>query len=163
MLCDKIKLLAMDVDGTLTDGQLYITGKGELYKVFNVKDGMGIKIAKENGIITAIITGRKSDIVDYRAKELGIDITYQAVVDKVTALETIIGKYGLSFGSVAYVGDDINDIPVMKKVGLSFSPSDAAPEVLKTTNIVLNSKGGHGAVRECVEYILDYNKKASTD
>ena len=158
-MVNKIKLLAMDVDGTMTDGNIYISDNGELFKSFSVKDGMGIKIAHDSDIRTAIITGRESAIVTYRARELGITDVYQSIVDKSTVIRELMKKYQLNKDEVAYVGDDINDIPVFSIVGLSFTPSDAVPEAKKKADVVLQSAGGQGAIRECVEYILSDNAK----
>ncbi len=152
----------MDVDGTMTDGRIYLSEEGEIFKVFDVKDGMGVKMAHENGIRTAIITGRRSKIVERRAMELGINEVYLGVSDKTVAFDAFIKKYGGENSSVAYIGDDVNDIPVMKLSGISFAPSDAVSDVKKQVTVVLKSKGGYGAVRECVEYLVQYNKDVST-
>src|SRR5690554_1100387 len=115
----KIRMLIMDVDGTLTDGKVYIGPSGEEFKAFNIQDGLGIKMLKEKGIIPAIITGRNSKIVDARAKELGIDEVYQGIEDKLEIYNLLKGKYGIFDEEVAYVGDDLNDLPIMDQVGLS--------------------------------------------
>ena len=152
----KVKILAMDVDGTMTDGSINFSSSGELFKTFDVKDGLGIKKAKSFGIHICIITGRISDIVAYRSKELQIDELFQGVDDKVAVLKTLADKYDCLPDEIAYIGDDDNDIGALKYAGISFCPSDASDSV-KSISIVLNSKGGHGAIRECVEHILaDY-------
>ncbi len=152
-----IKILAMDVDGTMTDGSLYISDKGEVYKKLNVKDGMGNKITQEKGIIVAIITGRKSTIVENRAKELAVGEIHQGITDKACCINELCKKYDCSLSEVAYIGDDINDISVIEMAGVSFAPSDAVPDVKKCCDIVLKSSGGNGAVRECVDYLIEYN------
>lgn len=150
MIC----LLAMDVDGTLTDGKIYLGNAGEEYKAFCVKDGQGIALLHAEGIKTAIITGRSSSIVDKRAKELGIPFVMQDIKDKAAALRELAEKENISLKEIAYIGDDINDLPAMKLCGLSFSPSDAVQDV-RACSVNLKVKGGEGAVRECAEYILN--------
>ncbi len=152
-----IKLLAMDVDGTMTDGSINISQSGELFKVFNVKDGLGIKIAQEKKLHVAIITGRRSKIVEARASELFVEDVMQGVVNKKEALSLLSKKYDISFSEIAYIGDDINDLEVLNSVGLSFCPSDAVFQVKKVCSVVLSVPGGKGAVRECVDYVLSYN------
>lgn len=149
-----IKLLAMDVDGTMTDGSINIGPNGEIYKKFNVKDGYGIKLAIEFGITPAIITGRQSSIVENRAKELKISEVHQNVTDKCAVLKELIKKYGLTSENIAYVGDDINDIAAINMAGHSFCPSDAVEEVKKIADTILQTKGGEGAIRECIDIIL---------
>ena len=150
----KIKMLAMDVDGTLTDGKIYMGPQGEVCKAFNIKDGLGINQLIQNGILPVIITGRKSTIVENRAKELMITEIYQGVEDKSTVLRQVARKYGFTLGQVAYVGDDCNDLEVMEAAGLVFAPADAAKEVLEYADIVVTSRGGEGAVREVADYLL---------
>ena len=111
----KIKMLIMDVDGTLTDGKIYLGNDGEELKAFNVKDGLGINLLHREGIIPAIITGRKSEIVNIRARELRIEEVYQGVKDKLAVYKHLKEKYGLQ---IAYVGDDLNDLPIMEEVSL---------------------------------------------
>ena len=125
-----MKLLVMDVDGTLTDGKIYIGSKGEEFKSFNVKDGYAInEMLHKNGIKTAIITGRESEIVNIRARELSIDCVYQNVSDKVETLKQIVELYGISIEEVAYIGDDLNDFEAMKKCGITGCPADAVDEI----------------------------------
>lgn len=153
-----IRMLAMDVDGTLTDGSINIGADGELFKTFNVKDGYGIKhICEEYGIITVIITSRKSEIVESRSKELEIKEIHQAIRDKKDKLIELSSKYGLEPDQIAYIGDDINDLPAMSFAGISFAPRDAHPDVKERVNYVMNSNGGHGAVRECIDLIIKQN------
>lgn len=145
----------MDVDGTLTDGKIYTSSNGEVFKAFNVKDGYGIKnILKAHGIQTAIITGRQSEIVKQRAAELDIDYLYQGELDKLSCLKKILGKVPCSFEDVVYIGDDINDLPCMEHVGWSCCPSDAHDIVKKAAIYVTKRKGGQGAVREVIDIII---------
>lgn len=152
---DKVKLFVMDVDGTLTDGKIYMGNAGEVCKAFHIKDGMGIRMLTDHGIIPAIITGRSSKIVENRAKELGIMELHQGVSDKVTVFLELLEKYHLEAKESAYIGDDINDLEVMASCGFSFAPADAVQEVKKQADFVLSARGGEGAVREAAEYILD--------
>lgn len=150
-----IKYLVMDVDGTLTDGKIYIGENGEIMKAFNAKDGMGIsKIAKDNSITPIILTGRKSKIVENRCLELGITELYQGINDKVAKIKEILDD----LGEVAYIGDDLNDLPVMIAVqssgGIIGSPSDAAEEVKRICDYCCKARGGEGCVREFIEWIV---------
>lgn len=149
-----IKLLALDVDGVLTDGTIYIAADGECFKGFNAKDGMGISCALRNGLEVAIITGRKSEIIHRRAEELGILTIIEGAKDKREALRSLRRLRGLSVEEVAYVGDDLNDLPAFAESGLTFAPDDAAEDVYDAADIGLENSGGKGAVREAIEYIL---------
>lgn len=149
----KIKMLVMDVDGTLTDGQIYIGNHGEMMKAFHVKDGLGIVEAKKKGILPVIITGRKSDIVSQRCKELGIEEVHQAIQQKCKCLEEIAQKYSIQREEIAYIGDDINDLECIKYCGISACPVDAVREVKKIVTYICESSGGKGAVREFLEWI----------
>lgn len=151
----KIKMLVMDVDGTLTDGKIYIGENGEIMKAFNVKDGYGIVSAKKQGIVPVIITGRQSKIVEERAKELGIEELYQGVRDKVEVLKGVADKYGILLDEVAYIGDDLNDLGCMEICGLTGCPGDAIVDVVDRVDYVCKCSGGCGAVREFVKYILN--------
>lgn len=150
----RIRLLAMDVDGTMTDGKIYIGQNGELMKAFNVKDGQGIALLRESGVITAIITARQSDIVKRRAEELHIDEVCQGIRDKASVLRTLCEKYGISPDEIAYIGDDIGDLPALAFAGVSMCPADAVAAVKREADIVLPSKGGEGAIRDAAERIL---------
>lgn len=150
-----IKMLVMDVDGTMTDGSINISSSGELFKSFDVKDGMGIKLLHDNHVLTSIITGRVSDIVSIRARELKINNVSQGVNDKASALKQLMSKYNLSKYEVAYIGDDINDLDAIDLVGLSFCPCDSAISVRERVDRVLQKPGGHGALRECAEIIIN--------
>lgn len=151
---NKIKIIVLDVDGVLTDGRLLIGSNGEEFKSFHVKDGMGISLAKFAGIKVAIITGRKSEAVRVRVKELNVDYLYEGITNKVAVLDKIISSLQIDFRNVCYIGDDINDIPVMKLVGFSAAPRDAVDIVKKCVNFVSKLSGGHGTVREVIEYVL---------
>lgn len=150
----KIKLLVMDVDGTLTDGRIYIGADGEVMKAFDVRDGYAIAhILPQLGIIPVIITGRRSQIVEARARELKITHLYQGVSDKLGKLKQIAGDSGLSAREIAYIGDDENDLDCIRWCGLSACPADAVPEVKAAAGYVCAHDGGRGAVREWIEYL----------
>lgn len=156
----KIKLFIMDVDGTLTDGKVYIGTNGELMKAFSIKDGYGIRnILIPAGIKPIIITGRKSDIVKHRCDELGITDVFQNVGDKLTVMSQVCQKNNVSFSNVAYIGDDENDLPCMLKIceesGIVGCPYDAVDSVKKTSSYVCKKSGGDGAVREFINFIID--------
>lgn len=155
-----IRFLVMDVDGTLTNGKLYMSAEGEVMKVFNIKDGCGIReILPRANIIPVIITGRSSDIVTARCRELGIEEVYQGVSDKLEKLVSLI--YDLS--EAAYIGDDINDIPCMEAVrnvgGVVGCPQDAAVAVRLLADYIADHDGGSGAVRSFIEWLVEYNNK----
>lgn len=150
----KIKLFVMDVDGTLTDGKIYMGENGEVMKAFNVKDGYAIAhMLPEMGIIPVIITGRKSKIVENRAKELGITELYQGVGDKLAQLKIVAEKYNAAPEEIAYIGDDLNDLECIEFCGVTACPVDAVEKVKKTVNLVCNKKAGEGAVRDFIENI----------
>lgn len=144
----------MDVDGTLTNGLIIIDSMGNESKQFNVKDGMGVKLAREAGYKTGIITGRSSDVVRKRANEMQIDVVIQGSTNKIEDLNTILHQFNLTQEEVAYIGDDINDIGICQTVGLSFAVNDASNLLKKNVDIVLNKNGGNGAVREAIELIV---------
>lgn len=154
MMKSKIRLFAMDVDGVLTDGSMYYSEKGEVLKKFNTRDGMGIELLRRNGVIPAIITQEESKIVLRRAGKLKVEEVYIGVKDKLRVIKELAQKYSLSLDEIAYIGDDINDLALLREVGLSFAPSDAVSEVKQLVHQVLSRRGGEGAVREAVEFIL---------
>jgi 3-deoxy-D-manno-octulosonate 8-phosphate phosphatase, yrbI family len=154
-----IKLVLLDVDGTLTDGGIYRGNNGEELKRFNVKDGYAIVNAQKLGIEFGIITGRKSELVEIRSNELKIKYLYQGISEKTVILEEIMQKTGLKKEEIAYMGDDLNDILIMKQSGLTGAPKDAADEVIQIADFVSEKNGGSGAVREFVEYILKKDGK----
>lgn len=150
----KIKLVVLDVDGVLTNGQLVFGTQGELLKKFHAQDGLGIALAHNVGLKTAIITGRKSQMVELRSAELGIGDVYQGSLSKVEALHDLMNKYNLTLDEIAYVGDDLNDLPVLTRVGFPCAVANAAPEVKEHALLVTKKPGGNGAVREVIEHIL---------
>ena len=154
-LKDTIQLLVMDVDGTLTDGKIYMGENGELIKVFNVKDGFAIHdLLPMHNILPVIITGRISRIVENRAKELGVLNIYQGINDKLGLLKKITQDKNISMKNIAYIGDDINDLECMKLCGIKGCPADAAVEIKAISDFVSNKNGGDGAVREFIETII---------
>ena len=157
-----IKLVLLDVDGTLTDGGIYIGNNGEELKRFNVKDGYVIVNAQKLGIEFGIITGRKSELVEIRSNELKIKYLYQGISEKTVILKEIMQKTELKKEEIAYMGDDLNDILIMKQSGLTGAPKDAADEVIQIADFVSEKNGGSGAVREFVEYILKKDGKWET-
>lgn len=149
----------MDVDGTLTDGKIYMGSDGEVCKSFNVKDGYGIHdILMPSGIIPVVITGRVSKIVENRCKELGISAYYQGVSDKIKKVDEILSQTNCNYSNIAYIGDDINDLCCMKAVkdagGIIGCPFDAMQKIMEIADFVSNKRGGDGAVREFIEWIL---------
>lgn len=150
-----IKLLVMDVDGTLTDGKIYMGPDGEVMKAFDVKDGYAIAhMLPEIGIVPVIITGRESQIVANRAKELGITELYQDIDNKLGVMLDVIRKYKCTEENVAYIGDDLPDIQCMKKCAMAGCPADAVQEVKEICQYICNKKAGCGAVREFIDRIL---------
>ena len=150
----RIRLLILDVDGVLTDGGIYMGPSGEAMKRFDIKDGAGIALWHRAGGMTAILTGRSSQIVENRAKELHISVVRQGCADKRAAYEELKAELKISDDEIAYIGDDIIDLPVMNEVGLPIAVADAVPEVHDAACMVTKHTGGHGAVREAVEHIL---------
>jgi 3-deoxy-D-manno-octulosonate 8-phosphate phosphatase (KDO 8-P phosphatase) len=150
----KIKLVLTDVDGVLTDGGRYYSEKSEIMKKFHVRDGMGINILLRNGISTAIITKENSKIVKKWAKEMNVSKTYSGIKNKEKELEKICKFYKILPDEVAFIGDDVNDIELMKKVGFSATPSDGILQAKKIVNYVCTTSGGNGALREMIDLIL---------
>lgn len=149
-----IELLLLDVDGVMTDGRIIWDAHGVETKAFNVKDGHGIKLVQRAGIQVGIITGRTSPVVDLRARELGIEILYQGALKKLDSYLDIKQRTGLADHQIAYMGDDVIDVPVMRRVGFSAAPADALPEVAAVADYVARCVGGMGAVRELCDLIL---------
>lgn len=149
-----IKLLILDVDGVMTNGSIIYDDKGNEYKIFNIHDGHGIKLIKDIGVNVAIISGRRSSIIDRRAQELGIEDVYQGVADKSTVLRELLIKYKINPKEVCAMGDDILDVVLMKKVGFPVAVNNARPEVKKVAKYVTSAEGGKGAVREMADVIL---------
>ena len=150
----KIKLLILDVDGVLTDGRIIFDSNGVESKFFNVKDGHGIKMLQRSGIEVGIISGRESKVVYNRAVELGITQVYQKSLDKMVPYRQMLEATGLSDEQVAFVGDDVIDIPLLKRVGFAAAPADAVNEVLPFAHLVTKNRGGWGAVREICDLIM---------
>ena len=145
----------MDVDGTLTDGKIYIGADGEIMKAFDIKDGYAIAhMLPKHDIIPVIITGRESRIVEYRAKELGISEIYQGKLDKLETLNSLMAKYHCNSEDMCYFGDDMIDIPAMKQCGIVGCPCDAVDEVKAVSSYICKHEGGHGAAREFIEWLI---------
>jgi len=149
-----IKLLILDVDGVLTDGGIIYNDNGVETKIFNVKDGLGIRLLMQAGINLCIATGRRSNALYNRCKNLGIEHIFDGADDKAAIFDLILDRTGVSAEQVAFIGDDLPDLALMKKVGLSIAVADAHKTVLKNANMVTSAKGGNGAVREVCEAIL---------
>ena len=150
----KIKLLLLDVDGVLTEGSIILTGSKEEIIIFNIQDGLAVKLAQAGGLKIGIITGRTSEAVKRRADELNIDILYQGQQDKIKAYEQIKRQLVLTDEEIAYIGDDLPDLKILKKVGLGFTVFDACDDVKKAAAHITRRCGGKGAVREVIELIL---------
>lgn len=154
-----VELVVMDVDGVLTDGRITYDSTGAEVKSFNVKDGLGISLAIRGGMQLGIITARKSPMLERRAQELGIQHVIQDTRTKLPAFEALIKQLGLQASQVAYIGDDLPDLPPMQAAGLACCPGDAARDVQTTAHLVSNHRGGDGAVREILEFILECREK----
>jgi 3-deoxy-D-manno-octulosonate 8-phosphate phosphatase (KDO 8-P phosphatase) len=150
----RVKLLVLDVDGVLTDGGLYYGPEGEALKRFDVKDGHGIVLCRDTGLPAAILTARTSQAVEVRSRELRISHVLQGQRDKKAGLEILLERTGLTAEELAYIGDDVNDLPVLSRVGLAAAPADARDEVKAHAHYVCKNRGGHGAVRELCELLL---------
>jgi 3-deoxy-D-manno-octulosonate 8-phosphate phosphatase (KDO 8-P phosphatase) len=150
----KIKLLLLDVDGVLTNGTIILDGHGNELKAFHVRDGHGIKLAQRAGIVIGIITGRKSEVVNIRARELGIEEVYQGAHRKIEIYESLLVKFGVHDDEVAYVGDDIVDVDIFKRAGLAVAVADADPAVRPYVDMITKTDGGRGAVREFINLLL---------
>jgi 3-deoxy-D-manno-octulosonate 8-phosphate phosphatase (KDO 8-P phosphatase) len=150
----KTRLLIMDVDGVLTDGRIIQDCHGHELKVFDVKDGHGIVMAHRAKLKTALISGRESETITRRAEELGIELVFQKIWNKLEAYEKILGDTQLTHDQVAYMGDDVIDIPLLRRVGLAVAVADAVDEVKAAAHLITQRPGGQGAVREVIELIL---------
>lgn len=150
----KVKLLLLDVDGVMTDGRIIYDNAGGESKAFDVKDGHGIKLLQRAGLLVGIITGRQSALVAHRAAELGIELVYQGVKDKRLPFNEILEKLNLKPMEVAYVGDDIVDLPVMRQVGFAVTVADASDDVKPYAHMITKRCGGRGAVREVCDFLL---------
>ncbi|NOQ13204.1 MAG: HAD-IIIA family hydrolase [Methyloprofundus sp.] len=154
-----IKLLILDVDGVLTDGKLFFDEQGKEYKAFNARDGLGIKLLQKAGIRVAVISGRSSKPVALRMEMLGIDLVYLGQSDKGQAFREIIAKVGCTPEQAAHVGDDLIDLPVLNQVGLAIAVQDANEQILPYVDWQTCLPGGHGAVREVCDYLLQVQGK----
>lgn len=150
----RIRLIVLDVDGVLTDGTLYYGPEGEAMKGFSARDGMGISLARLGGLKTAVLTGRRSPMVERRTAELHMDYVLQGVGDKLPRLQQLCQETGFSLSDIAYMGDDLNDVEVIRQAGLGAAPADGCQEARQAAAFIASCGGGRGAVRELVEYIL---------
>jgi len=150
----RIRLIAFDVDGIMTDGGLYLSDSGEEFKRFNSLDGHGLKMLRASGVEPAIITGRMSRCVELRAKNLGIAHLYQGVENKLAAMQDLLGRLGITLDAAAFMGDDVVDLPVMRRVALAVSVPEAPQIVRSLSHYVTQRQGGHGAVREVCELLM---------
>ncbi len=151
----RIKLVVFDVDGVLTDGSLYIGDDGQEYKAFHSRDGHGMKLLQKAGVKIGIITGRTSRVVEHRMASLGIEHVYQGQLDKLPAFRDLTHKLDLASDAVAYVGDDVVDLPIMVRVGLAIAVADAHPLVARHAHWQTASPGGRGAARDVCELLLE--------
>lgn len=150
----KLKLLILDVDGVLTDGKLFFDNEGNEYKAFHARDGHGIKLLRQTGVEVAVISGRKSNSVALRMKNLGIEYVYQGHENKIAAFDEIIDKLRITPDQAAHVGDDLLDLPIMIRVGLAIAVDDANFAVKQRADWCTTLPGGHGAVREVCDLIM---------
>ncbi len=156
-----IRIFATDVDGVLTDAGMYYSESGDEMKKFNTRDGMGIKLLQNAGLVTALVTQEDTKLVRRRGEKLAIPEVHQGVRNKLGRLRELCSKYDCSLEHVAYIGDDVNDVEALRAVGFSAAPADAVPVVLKAVTYVCKKKGGEGAVREVAEMILAARAKAA--
>lgn len=150
----RVRLFLVDVDGVLTDGGIVYDVDGREIKRFHVRDGHGIKMLQRAGVEVGIITGRTSEVVAVRARELGISIVRQGATDKVEVWRRILEETGFSAGETSYMGDDIVDVPLLRQVGFAATVADAEGYVLEAADLISSRPGGHGAVREIIEFVL---------
>ncbi len=154
-----IRLLVLDVDGVMTDGRLHFGPRGEVLKVFHVRDGYGVQQVRSAGIEVAVISGRKSQMVTTRCRELGIRHVVQGQSDKDGAFRRLLGKLKLTASQCACVGDDVPDVPLMHQVAIAFAVADAHAQAKRAAHIVTSANGGHGAVREVCDYLLAHRAR----
>ncbi|CAG4884229.1 3-deoxy-D-manno-octulosonate 8-phosphate phosphatase [Georgfuchsia toluolica] len=155
----RVAFMGFDVDGVLTDGTLYYSARGDEMKGFQARDGHGIRMLADAGVQIAIITGRESDIVTQRARNLGISLVLQGIDDKRAAMENLLARLGLGFEQAGYMGDDVVDLPLLRACGFSATVADGHPLLLDRVDHVSPFNGGHGAVREVCEYLLAAQNK----
>lgn len=151
---NKIKLLLLDVDGVLTDGSIIYDDNGVQIKVFNVKDGLGLRLLMLSGIQVGIATGRSSMALHHRCRNLGITLVFDGLSTKKDVLNAVYEKTGISQDEIGFVGDDVMDLPLMINAGVSFGVADAHESIISHADMITSAKGGHGAVREVCETIL---------
>lgn len=151
----RIRLVIFDVDGVLTDGSLYLGDDGQEYKAFNSRDGHGMTMLQQTGVRIGVITGRSSEVVRIRMASLGVEHVYQGRREKVPAYEELKGAAGLPDEAIAFVGDDVVDLPVMRRVGLAIAVADAHPAVQRHAHWLTRSRGGRGAGRDVCELIME--------
>jgi len=152
--CKKVELILSDVDGVLTDGGIIFNNQGIEIKRFHSHDGLGIKLWRRGGFKFGLLTARSSHIVKLRASELGVDVVRQGFEEKVQVTLEVMSELGLEACQVCYIGDDLPDLPVMRQVGLAVAVADACDEVRAAAHLVTKRPGGHGAVREAIEFML---------
>src|SRR5688572_13769208 len=149
-----VRIVIFDVDGVLTDGTLYYSDTGAEIKAFNVRDGQGLKLLQSSGVLTAIITSRRSKAVELRARDLGIDLLYQGIADKLDTCRTLLSRVSLEASAAGYIGDDLVDLPVLRYCGLAASVPEAPLAVKRCAHYITEAHGGHGAARELCEFIM---------
>lgn len=157
-----VKLIVTDVDGVLTDGGLYYTSEGLIMKKFNVKDGMGTRLLKERGIKTAIVTTDTSELIEIRAERMKVDYIFLGVWDKENKLKEICRSEKISAGETAFIGDDVNDIGIIKEAGITACPSDAVDEIKNIVDVILTKNSGDGVFREFADLILQAKYQHNT-
>ena len=158
--CRRLKLLLSDVDGVMTDGSLLLLADGSEAKAFNVRDGLGLVLAQRAGLRTGLLSGRSSEAVTRRAAELKLDVVVQGAADKAAALRGILTEQGLEASEVAYIGDDVQDIPVLRRVGLPVCVANGTRAARREAKYVTKRAGGHGAVREVIDLVLSVQAAA---
>lgn len=151
----RVRLVATDADGVLTDGRIIVGSDGTEFRAFHARDGLGVKLGQRAGLRFAVVSGRASAALAARAGELGFDEIHQGIEDKGACVRGILERHGLSPEALCYVGDDVNDLAALRMAGLSAAPADAAPEVLRTVDWVTAPGGGRGAIREVIDLILE--------
>ena len=152
-----------DIDGCLTDNSVFYMPDGNKIKKFNMADGMGVKLLQKNDILVGVISGDNSLASKKRMEDLGVNYIYVGVKDKKEILDKIANDLDISYEEIAYMGDDVQDLCVLKEVGLAFAPNNALDEVKKCVKVVTKKAGGLGAFREFAEYVIDYNKKIESE
>lgn len=157
-----LRLVVMDVDGVLTDGGIWYTDRGDELKRFDVRDGQGLVLLREAGVMTAIVTRRRSEIVERRARELGIAEVHQEATDKAAVVQRLLARHAVPTAEACYVGDDVGDLPAMALVGLPVAVADAVPAVVKAAAYITRAPGGRGAIRELCDLILTAKKSSAT-